>query len=119
MTHFNTRIMAVASVALLGMTAWVCAEAGPGKKLIEYGWDVRSPAYVVEHIREMEKPPSTALSCRRPPTASVMSFITRNWTTSRRQLLARVGARQPTANTNATALVAEIVRQGHEEYGTM
>jgi hypothetical protein len=69
MTHFNTRIMAVASVALLGMTAWVCAEAGPGKKLIEYGWDARSPAYVVEHIREMEKRPFDGIVVQTAPNS--------------------------------------------------
>ena len=69
MTHFNTRIMAVASVALLGMTAWVGAEAGPGKKLIEYGWDARSPAYVVEHIREMEKRPFDGIVVQTAPNS--------------------------------------------------
>ena len=27
------------------------------KKLIQYGWDLRRPAYIAEHIREMEKKP--------------------------------------------------------------
>ena len=28
-----------------------------GKKVVEYGWDVPTPAYVAEHIRDMEKRP--------------------------------------------------------------
>ena len=28
-----------------------------GKKIIEYGWDVPSPAYIAEHIHDMEKRP--------------------------------------------------------------
>ena len=29
------------------------------KKLIEYGWDVPTPSFVAQHIREMEERPST------------------------------------------------------------
>ena len=37
-----------------------------GKKLIEYGWDVPSPEYVRDHIREMEKRPFEGVIMRLP-----------------------------------------------------
>ena len=50
----------------------VCAEVASGqpqrlpakKKLIEYGWDVPTPAFVRDHIREMEKRPFDGLMMR-------------------------------------------------------
>src|SRR5689334_12973278 len=34
------------------------------KKLIEYGWDSQTPAFIVEHLREMEKRPFDGLIFR-------------------------------------------------------
>jgi len=36
----------------------------PGKKLVEYGWDVPSPAFVMRHIREMERLPFDGIVLR-------------------------------------------------------
>src|SRR5690242_9499032 len=34
------------------------------KKLIEYGWDSQTPAFIAEHVREMEKRPFDGLIFR-------------------------------------------------------
>jgi len=36
------------------------APARPAKKFLSYGWDTPAPAYVRDHIREMENALSTA-----------------------------------------------------------
>ena len=46
------------------MTA--CAQT-PAKKLIQYGWDIRLPAYVAQNIREMEKMPFDGIMTRTGP----------------------------------------------------
>jgi len=48
-------VLSVVMVFLV-LSAGAHGQANP-KKLIEYGWDVRQPSYVAEHIREMEKKP--------------------------------------------------------------
>jgi hypothetical protein len=42
------------------------------KKLIEYGWDVPTPDYVRQHIREMEKLPFEGLIFRMPANAGII-----------------------------------------------
>ena len=50
--------VAVAAAALfLPVALPAGAQAAAEKKLIQYGFDVQGPAYVAEHIREMEKKP--------------------------------------------------------------
>jgi len=44
----------------------------PAKKLIEYGWDVPTPDYVRQHIREMEKLPFEGLIFRLPQDAGII-----------------------------------------------
>lgn len=44
----------------------------PAKKLIEYGWDVPTPDYVRQHIREMEKLPFEGLIFRLPEDAGII-----------------------------------------------
>ncbi|HIE03634.1 MAG TPA: hypothetical protein EYP61_02620 [Candidatus Latescibacteria bacterium] len=62
----------------------------PGKKLVEYGWDVPSPAFVRRHIRKMERLPfdgivlrlrdTTMLSIRRGGTRTGSADSSRNFT---------------------------------------
>jgi hypothetical protein len=48
-----------------GPTSATTALSAPGqKKLIEYGWDSQTPAFIAEHIREMEKRPFDGLIFR-------------------------------------------------------
>ena len=47
------------------------------KKLIEYGWDVPTPSFVAQHIREMEERPFDGLIMRVPNIGSV--FENRKW----------------------------------------
>ncbi len=58
----------IVTYMLLALGAWpsgsAAQQAPAQKKLIEYGWDVRNPAYVREHIREMEKLPFDGLIMR-------------------------------------------------------
>ncbi len=53
-------------------------EMPPVKKLIEYGWDVRTPAYVRDHIREMEKRPFDGLIMRLAVGGRI--FMLKPWT---------------------------------------
>ncbi len=50
-------------VLLVGRPLKACGGAVP-KKLIKLGWDLKSPAYVAEHIREMEKRPFDGIIIR-------------------------------------------------------
>jgi len=58
------------SLPCIALAVLACVDMGPAqqppirKKLIEYGWDVRTPAYVREHIREMEELPFDGLIMR-------------------------------------------------------
>src|SRR5690242_867912 len=59
---------------LLALTAWLILEASlfagpalpvvPGKKLIEYGWDVPTPAQMNQELASMEKRPFEGLIFR-------------------------------------------------------
>ena len=66
MRGFPTIIIPAGMLVALG--AWPSAvpaqQAPTQKKLIEYGWDVRNPVYVREHIRDMEKLPFDGLIMR-------------------------------------------------------
>ncbi|MBN2311179.1 MAG: carbohydrate-binding family 9-like protein [Candidatus Hydrogenedentes bacterium] len=60
--QFATALVAVSCVAALSVHAQDDApDFSLSKKLIEYGWDVPSPDYVREHIREMERRPFDGL----------------------------------------------------------
>ena len=50
-------VLACSAIALGVQAQEVSSVVTSGKKIIEYGWDVPSPAFVVEHIRDMEKRP--------------------------------------------------------------
>jgi len=63
--HSSCRLFSFALVALLLGEAVAIAQQPPvRKKLIEYGWDVPNPAFVREHIRDMEKLPFDGLILR-------------------------------------------------------
>jgi hypothetical protein len=52
---------------IVSVTAMAAAASGAQarpKKLIQYGWDIKEPAYVAEHIREMEQKPFDGLMTR-------------------------------------------------------
>lgn len=72
--RFCTTFLA-AGLCLLGRLSAVSDEAGPGpatpplsapwqKKLIEYGWDSQTPAFIAENVLEMEKRPFDGLIFR-------------------------------------------------------
>ena len=50
-------VLACCAIALGVQAQEVSSVVTSGKKIIEYGWDVPSPAFVAEHIRDMEKRP--------------------------------------------------------------
>ncbi len=52
-------LLCLALLLACGVSGLAAGKASPyaGKKLIEYGWDVPTVAYVREHVREMEKVP--------------------------------------------------------------
>ncbi len=55
MMFFSSILLCVGSFSQI---VWAQPRRLPAtKKLIEYGWDVPTPAYVKEHIQEMEKRP--------------------------------------------------------------
>ena len=71
---FSKALLATGLSVLLGSAA-AAEDALPGpaipplnapwqKKLIEYGWDSQTPAFIAEHIREMEKRPFDGLIFR-------------------------------------------------------
>jgi hypothetical protein len=71
---FSKTYLATGLFVLIRLTA-VAEEAGLGpatpplsapwqKKLIEYGWDSQTPAFIAEHIRDMEKRPFDGLIFR-------------------------------------------------------
>jgi hypothetical protein len=67
----STRSFLAASAALLALLlpALASAQQYPlAKKVIEYGWDVPTPEYVRDHIRDMEKRPFDGLMMRRSGT---------------------------------------------------
>lgn len=58
-------LVAILSVAVGGVWAQEAAQTpGAGKKIIEYGWDVPTPSFIAEHIREMEQRPFDGLIFR-------------------------------------------------------
>ena len=74
------RYVAVAVVGLLSvclMPAAVAETEPSQKKLIEYGWDVPSPTFVAEHIREMEERPFDGLIMQVPNIGSI--FVNKKW----------------------------------------
>ena len=50
-------LLACSAIALSGRALGDSTAVTSGKKIVEYGWDVPSPAYIADHIREMEKRP--------------------------------------------------------------
>ena len=71
---FSKTYLAAGLFVLICLTA-AAEEAGPSpatpplsapwqKKLIEYGWDSQTPAFIAEHIRDMEKRPFDGLIFR-------------------------------------------------------
>lgn len=65
-------------VAALAVAASAAVGQGlPGKKLIEYGWDVPYPDYIRQHIREMEQRPFDGLIFRLKDNNH--AFDTRPW----------------------------------------
>lgn len=65
------------SVLLVTGACAVAQQAPTEKKLIEYGWDVPKPAYVREHIGEMEKRPFDGLILRMAVGGRV--FVPTKW----------------------------------------
>jgi len=72
--RFSRTLLAAGFLVLVRWTA-VAEAVGPGpatpprsapwqKKLIEYGWDSQTPAFIAEHIREMEQRPFDGLLFR-------------------------------------------------------
>ncbi len=57
-------LIAVALVAPGVMTSLSDAQERPAKKLIEYGWDVPYPDFVLKHIKDMEKRPFDGIMFR-------------------------------------------------------
>jgi hypothetical protein len=74
-----------AIIAMLALAA-LCspgaqAQERPGKKLVEYGWDVPFPDDVKEHVREMEKRPFDGILLRLREYNH--AFDTRRWDETR------------------------------------
>ena len=85
----QTRIIPLSFIILIPLLAGAvlsCAaahttgESSGGKKLIEYGWDVPSAAYLKEHIREMETKPFDGIIFRPGDDAPAYAFDTNTWT---------------------------------------
>jgi len=57
----------VMGMALAGLLVSLASAAGVEKKLVQYGWDIKCPAYVAEHIREMERKPFDGTMTRTDP----------------------------------------------------
>ena len=77
---------------VLPLVAAFAASAGPAakkfpasKKLIEYGWDVPTPAFVREHIREMEKRPFDGVMMRLAGPQQGRVFLGGRWDEARLQ----------------------------------
>jgi len=52
------------SALIVAIGAAALAQGRPKKKLVQYGFDVQFPAYVAEHIREMERRPFDGIMMR-------------------------------------------------------
>ena len=50
------------------------AQSKPKKKVIQYGWDIQYPDYIVENIREMEKLPFDGIMTRTRPDSFTHVF---------------------------------------------
>src|SRR5438128_742215 len=67
-----TKAFAISALFLVAWSVAIAENAAPApvlsspwqKKLIEYGWDSQTPAFIAEHIREMEKRPFDGLIFR-------------------------------------------------------
>jgi len=57
-------IVRIAGIALLVALPLAAHAKTSPKKLIQYGWDIKLPAYIAEHIREMEKKPFDGIMTR-------------------------------------------------------
>jgi len=57
-------IVRVTGIALLAALPFAAHARATPKKLIQYGWDIKLPAYIAEHIREMEKKPFDGIMTR-------------------------------------------------------
>jgi len=68
---------AIAMLVVCVLPAAVSAAQQRQKKLIEYGWDVPLPSFVVQHIREMEQRPFDGLIMRVPNIGSI--FENKKW----------------------------------------
>jgi len=68
----NTKVLAICALVFVAWSAAIAENAAgiPSlsspwqKKLIEYGWDSQTPAFIAEHIHEMEKRPFDGLIFR-------------------------------------------------------
>ena len=73
------RVMAtVAGAGLMGAAFAPALRAAPGKKLIQYGFDVQYPAYVAEHIRDMENKPFDGIMMRTDPDGFSHAFYNKD-----------------------------------------
>jgi hypothetical protein len=73
------RSIAPIALGLLAGYGFSAAQQGPSaKKLIEYGWDVPTPAFVAEHLRDMEQRPFDGLIMRMAVGGQV--FTPSKWT---------------------------------------
>jgi len=70
-------LMLALCLSLPACAAGISQPSPPRKKLIEYGWDVPTPAFVRAHIREMEQRPFDGLILRLPNLGNV--FTVENW----------------------------------------
>jgi len=64
-------LVACSAIALPGQALGDSTAVTSGKKIVEYGWDVPSPAYIADHIREMEKRPFDGVLFRLEATGNV------------------------------------------------
>jgi len=79
----KTRMLALAAGLMVMVSPQVMAQESTfasvtGKKLIEYGWDVPTPEYVRDHIRDMEKRPFEGVIFRLPKSGGNV-FNIDNW----------------------------------------
>ena len=63
----------IVGMVVAGFVVSVVSAAGLEKKLIQYGWDCQSPAYIAEHVREMEKHPFDGIVTRADSFSNVFA----------------------------------------------
>ncbi|MAE66320.1 MAG: hypothetical protein CMJ18_18780 [Phycisphaeraceae bacterium] len=73
--HGNRRIIVAALI--VAVTSSVTLADAPRRKIIEYGWDVPTPAFIVEHIDSMQRQPFDGLIFRLE--GHRMAFDLRRW----------------------------------------